>query len=119
MATFSRLHAARNAVMSVNLRIQLLSFPGCPNADQARAALQQAIKLCGLPGRYEEINVMDELTPEELKGWGSPTILVNGADIAGGEPSDQTSCRIYENGAAPEPDQIAIALREAMQYEGR
>ena len=103
----------------MNLRIQFLSFPGCPNADPARAALEQALKVCGLPGRYDDVNVMDEFTPEELKGWGSPTILVNGADIAGGEAADQASCRVYESGLVPDTDQIATALREAMQNEGR
>lgn len=117
LATFNRLHAAKNGVIPVNLRIQFLSFPGCPNADPARAALEQALDYCGLPVHYEDVDVMDHGTPEALKGWGSPTILVNGADVAGGKPSDQTSCRIYENGTAPDSDQIAIALRAAMRNE--
>ena len=35
--------------------------------------------------------------PEPLRGWGSPTILVDGVDVAGQLAPTATSCRLYAN----------------------
>ena len=49
--------------------------------------------------------------------YGSPTILIDGRDVAGLAPGDeQPSCRIYDNGAGaldvvPSVERIADALR--------
>ena len=47
------------------MRIQLLTFQGCPLADAARAALKQALVQCGLSS-YEEIDIFNPDTPEDL-----------------------------------------------------
>ena len=44
---------------------------------------------------YEEIDILDPATPEELRGWGSPTILLDGADITGQPKGDDVGCRVY------------------------
>ncbi len=100
--------------MSSQPKIQFLSFPGCPNADEVKSSLDEALQQCSLPSDYEEINTMDDATPAELRGWGSPTILVDGADIAGGVASGDTSCRIYEGGSVPDAKLIAAAIRDAL-----
>lgn len=78
------------------MKIQLLSFPGCPNADVAREALRHALHQVGLPPQFDDVDVSAPDTPEPLKGWGSPTILVNGSDVAGETRSINPSCRLYE-----------------------
>ena len=80
----------------VLVSIQLLSFPGCPNADAARSALRGALVAAGLPPTFEEVDITAAETPEELRNWGSPTILVNGTDVAGESPAG-ASCRLYSN----------------------
>lgn len=87
-------------------RIQFLAFDGCPLASAARRALDEAIASLGL-GCYEIIDILDPETPEELKKWGSPTILVNGNDVTGGKPGDSVGCRVYA-GSSKVPDTRTI-----------
>lgn len=76
------------------MTLQLLTFPGCPNAAAARAVVKQALDSLGLDIPIEEVDVTASDTPLQLKRWGSPTILVDGRDVAQGEPSG-ASCRVY------------------------
>lgn len=80
--------------MNVALHVQFLTFEGCPLANAARIELEAALAECGVE-QYEEIDVLDPETPNNLRGWGSPTILVNGVDIAGQSKGDDVSCRVY------------------------
>jgi hypothetical protein len=47
-----------------------------------------------------EIDLTETGTADELRMWGSPTILVDGADVAGSIPSGG-GCRIYQGSTAP------------------
>ena len=76
------------------IRVQFLAFDGCPLAEAARKELDAAVSEAGLAG-YEEIDILDPETPENLRGWGSPTILVNGADVTGNTKGEGVGCRIY------------------------
>ncbi len=82
------------------MRIQLLTFQGCPLADAARAALEQALVQCRLSS-YEEIDIFNPDTPEDLQGWGSPAILINEVDLTGVPKGDSVGCRMYQG-----PDKI-------------
>ncbi len=86
--------------------VQFLAFDGCPLADAARAALEQALSNCAMSS-YEEIDILDPGSPKELRGWGSPTILVNGIDASGQVKGDSVSCRVYP-GPNGVPDRRAI-----------
>ena len=85
------------------VRVQFLQFDGCPLADAVREVLEEALVKCGMTG-YEDIDILDPATPEDLGGWSSPTILVNGADVTGAPKGDSVGCRIY-----PGPDRIPAA----------
>ena len=63
-------------------------------ADTARSELKVALKSCGIED-YEEIDILDPSAPDDLRGWGSPTILINGVDAAGQRKGDNACCRIY------------------------
>ena len=65
------------------MKIQLLHFPDCPNAETARAALHEAITQEHLDLQVDELDVSREDTPAWAKGWGSPTILIDGRDVGG------------------------------------
>lgn len=104
------------------MKVQLLSFPGCPNADGAREALRRSLAAAGLPPTFEDVDVAATGAPEHLREWGSPTILVNGRDVAGESPTGP-SCRIYGAGhggtrGVPPDDLIARALVEARRDHG-
>jgi len=81
-------------------KIQLLTFHGCPLADAARASLERAVAELGLSG-FEEIDLLGPQTPDEMKAWGSPTILVDGMDVAGSSKGNGLGCRVY-----PGPDRV-------------
>jgi hypothetical protein len=67
-------------------------------------------------GMYERIDVVGTLTPNSLRGWGSPTILVNGDDVAGQARGDGVGCRIYDtSNRVPSAAMIAAAIRNSIR----
>ena len=76
-------------------RVQLLSSRDCPNAEQTRHRLREALASEGLPPIFEEVSLDEESTPASLRNWGSPTVLVDGEDLAGGPGVSGAACRIY------------------------
>lgn len=77
------------------MKVQLLYFPGCPNLDAARDLL------AALSVRFTEVDVTASDTPVELRQWGSPTILVDGADVAGEVVGTGAACRLYHHPDGP------------------
>jgi hypothetical protein len=92
------------------MKIQLLHFDGCPNVDAARAAIRDALAAEKLDISVEEIDVEQADAPEWARGWGSPTILIDGEDVTGQERSSTSSCcRLYADGA-PSVESIRARL---------
>lgn len=97
-------------------RIDLVYDADCPNAGQTRINLGKAMEMAGLPARWREWIRTDPATPQDLRRFGSPTILVDGRDIFGGRPLDGAgACRIYpgeklERHGAPGVPMILAAL---------
>jgi mercuric ion transport protein len=81
------------------MKIQLLYFEGCPNVDAARTAVRDAVAAEKLELAIEEIDVEAPGAPEWARGWGSPTILIDGNDVAGQQRADSSACRLYAGGA--------------------
>jgi len=79
---------------------------GCPNVDKARAVLSRALQEAGAPAVWTERCADDPSFPETHLGLGSPTVLVNGKDVAPGPhpwaprlPGHGPRCRIYREGS--------------------
>jgi hypothetical protein len=81
------------------MKIQLLYFPGCPNLDPARAAIRDALAAEGLAVECDEVDVQAPDAPDWARGWGSPTILIDGEEVTGSPRSAGNSCRLYQGGA--------------------
>jgi copper chaperone CopZ len=82
------------------VKVQLLHFAGCPNVQAARAALREALEAERIEVAVEEIDTEHPSAPAWARGWGSPTILIDGVDVAGHAPAAETSCcRLYAEGA--------------------
>ncbi len=83
------------------MKIQLIYFPDCPNVEAARTAVREALAADQLDAPIEEIDVSRADAPSWAKGWGSPTVLVDGVDVAGGlaSPDEAYCCRLYQGGA--------------------
>jgi len=102
--------------MMTRPRVSFLAFDGCPLAPRALDNLLAAICLLDseIPVDYEKIDLLSDSTPNEVKRWGSPTILINGADLAGHSKGDACGCRIYSSeGGVPTMDEILDAIRKA------
>ena len=94
------------------MKIQLLYFEACPNLERARLALRDAMVADQIDQAVEEIDVDSPTAPESLRGWGSPTILIDGKDVTGATRTTASSCRLYANGA-PSVDEIRARLAAA------
>lgn len=97
--------------------VELIYDNDCPNVEAARDGLRQALADAGAPLQWQEWERSDPDSPDYVRGYGSPTVLVDGSDVAGASPSDGADCcRLYtdETGqfqSAPSRATIAAALR--------
>jgi len=98
--------------VTANPAIQLLVFAGCPLAAPARESLEKALAELEIPG-YEEIDILGAGASDELQGWGSPTILVNGEDVTGAPKGNRFGCRVYPGSdRVPSPSAIVEGIRK-------
>jgi hypothetical protein len=59
--------------------------------------LRAVLAASGVATEIEEVDTTAPDTPESLRRWGSPTVLINGVDVEGGEPSGSSYCRLYRD----------------------
>jgi hypothetical protein len=96
--------------------ITLVYDADCPNLLAARVALREALEHEGLEPLWVEYDRAAPGTPAPLLRFGSPTILVEGVDVAGeaGHAAAAASCRVYrgERGLSgvPSAETIAVAI---------
>ena len=103
--------------MSRPLHVQLLIFAGCPLADAARSNLQAAL-LEFEQISFEEIDILEADAPDQLRAWGSPTILIDGCDITGELAGNSVCCRVYETPQkVPTVAMIANRIRNQLTTE--
>ena len=98
--------------------IEFLYFEGCPLAPDCLHALEEAV--ARLPREsavtIRAIDIMAPGAPEELRRWGSPTILFDGEDLVGGDRGDAASCRVYDApGGIPGAEELEAALRDKLR----
>src|ERR1017187_1256709 len=100
------------------VRIEVLSFDGCPNRDIALQRLRAAIDAEEVTAEVTEVQVKDPAAAESLRFLGSPTVRVNGVDVEHRARSSARfgfMCRTYltEHGpeGAPSIEIIRAALR--------
>lgn len=100
--------------------VDLVFDAECPNVEDARALLRTALIAAGFPPEWREWLRDGTSTPLELKGFGSPTILVNGSDVSGSDDvvtrsPDARYCRLYRHAGryhgVPPLAAIAAALQ--------
>ena len=91
------------------VRVELIYQESCPNVESARAALREALRRAGRAPRWREWERSTAGAPAHARLYGSPTILVDGRDVAGAVPGDGSeSCRIYGGGQLGVPPVEAI-----------
>jgi hypothetical protein len=95
-----------------DLKLQFLSFEGCPDAEAVRANLGAALQRLGMTGPIHSVDLRTLPPNDPRLCWGSPTILVDGVDLMGEPPPLQCNlcCRIYRDGKPPGVHEIADRL---------
>ena len=101
----------------------LICDSDCPNVADCRTNLIKAFAASGMKPSWHEIDRSSDDAPLHVRGFGSPTVLVNGADVAGQQPVlDGASCRLYqtEDGeyvGVPSVEKIAASLCDGFQKD--
>jgi len=96
--------------------ITLVYDADCPNASSARAALREALTHARLEPQWIEYDRAASGIPKRFLRFGSPTILVNGEDVAD-EPAvaAAASCRVYLTAGGlrgiPPVETIVVAIK--------
>ncbi|MCC6774465.1 MAG: hypothetical protein IT360_25035 [Gemmatimonadaceae bacterium] len=91
--------------------VELVYFEGCPRAQDARRRVGEAMRHAGIPGVWKEWDTLDPATPAQYQRFGSPTVLVAGRDVSGGD--DVGSGMRCVVGGGPSVETILCALRAA------
>lgn len=101
--------------------VELLWWHGCPSTERALADLRNALRAAGLdPASVRTREIKTDAEAAALAFAGSPTILVDGADVdppPKGEPVGLT-CRVYRRrdgriSPTPDPEGVREALSRA------
>lgn len=100
-------------------RVELIYDADCPNVHLARKALLEGFSLANLTPSWTEWDRDLPGSPLYARDYGSPTILVDGRDVAGARPGKgEACCRLYGVGpeafaGAPAAGVVAEALRRS------
>jgi hypothetical protein len=106
-----------------NPDVELLWWEGCPSTGRALAAVREALSDLGLDGAEVRMReVRTDADAGDLGFVGSPTILIDGADLVPDAAGEQIglSCRVYRRrdgrvSPVPDPDDLREALRRASE----
>ena len=101
------------------MKIEILYFEGCPNHEAAERAVREILDETGVTAEIVLVDVPDQATAERVRFPGSPTIRVDGEDVAPNGTAGEYSlrCRVYKTisglGGGPEKDMIRnVILRK-------
>lgn len=76
--------------------VDLIYDDDCPNVEATRRNLAAALTGTGAPHGWREWNRADPDLPARLRGYGSPTVLINGCDAGRAKASAEANCcRVY------------------------
>jgi hypothetical protein len=97
------------------MTVELIYETGCPNIVDTRENLLRAFSEAQVSAKWTEWDAASQESPERVRGFGSPTVLVDGNDVVGQIRTGTSCCRLYvaadgrQNGAPP-VDAIRAAL---------
>lgn len=101
------------------MRVELIYDKGCPNVAATRANLLQAFTAAKLEAKWTEWERSSPASPTYVARFGSPSVLVDGLDVEGENPTESVSCcRLYASAGGrysgtPTVELIEAALRKA------
>ena len=89
------------------MRVELVYFTGCPNVPATRELLRRCLGQLGVRDEIIEINTDTATVPDTYRRLGSPTVLIDGADVLGNHIASAESCRLH----LPTEAELLSALR--------
>lgn len=105
------------------MRVEVLYVSKCPSHTAAVKLVQQVLAAEGVATDIHEVLVRDQRMAGELRFLGSPTIRINGRDVAGESQTAKNfglSCRLYPGSkqiGLPPVEVIHRAVLEAWRGE--
>ncbi|MBX7059883.1 MAG: hypothetical protein K1X75_17605 [Leptospirales bacterium] len=96
------------------MKVELIFDADCPHLEEARQTIRSAAAAANIAIEYLEHCRQDPAAPGYAMNFGSPSILVDGADVEPGSGAPTADCcRIYrdENGQAHGAPSAAKLLR--------
>ena len=103
------------------MNVEILYVADCPSHPAAVKLVRDVLAAEGVVAEIREVLVRDQGMASELRFCGSPTIRINGRDVAGESPKAQNfalSCRLYSGSkqvGLPPVEMIHRAVIEARQ----
>jgi hypothetical protein len=94
------------------VRVEVLYVTECPSHPAAVKLVKEVLAAEGVAADVHEVLVRDEGMADELRFCGSPTIRINGRDVAGGSEKVERfalSCRLY-----PGSKEVGLPLAEVV-----
>jgi predicted Zn-dependent protease len=99
--------------------VELLWWAGCPSTERALAEVREALAELDIAGT--DVRMTEIATDEQARAAGfagSPTILIDGGDVAPAAEDVGLGCRVYRRrdgrvSPTPDPDDLRDALRLA------
>ncbi len=81
------------------LNVEVMSIPGCPNAEPAVRVVHEIAAELGVPVQITRIVVEDRADAQRLSFFGSPSVRIEGEDLEKDRGSLPVSygCRIYRD----------------------
>ncbi|MBI5162774.1 MAG: hypothetical protein HY985_02605 [Magnetospirillum sp.] len=103
--------------------VELIYDADCPNITTARTNLLRAFAEAGVPAKWDEWERHSPDSPHHVRNFASPTILVDGRDVADpGESSCDGSgaCRVYsgDHGELTGAPSVTVIVQALSQAEG-
>ena len=80
------------------MKVEVLCVAECPSHPAAVKLVKEVLAAEGVATEIQEVLVRDEGMADDLRFGGSPTIRINGRDVAGESQNAQSfalSCRLY------------------------
>ena len=103
--------------------VEFVYEKGCPNIKPTRQVLLQAFSKINVRPHWQEWEVNDSSSPEYVRQYGSPTILVDGLDVDESKNSNNANqCRLYTQtdnvfSGVPPLEKIISAIQKAKTVE--
>ena len=101
------------------MKVEIFYVADCPSHSAAVALVKNVLAAQGVEAEITEVLVTDQQTAHELRFPGSPTIRINGRDVA--EPPETgfaLKCRLYPGSlriGLPPPELVHLAVAAARE----